>query len=682
MSGKQREEFEEAARRFREVMDELYPGPGQAQAQLAQIEAREALGTFRSASTDTGAQQDEATRKTPVPIPGALRELCALLLRVRAEFDSKGERTGQRPVTNRQIGQLAYQSSNRHSVPGRPGSQLARVPSDAHMSGVLKNWMPTESVTDVKDLVIPGPALAFHIVNGLGGSQQDALQAYDLAERARERLPRRIDEGNLQRPAAEETQAAPPAWMWGEFAPGDELNQRYRLEQRLGSGAMGSVWKAHDQFLDRTVALKELVRDHAGIEDLAKRRERARNEARALARIDHPAIVSIHDLISVGDDPWIVMGYASGRSLDKIIRDESPLDEQAVASIGLPVLQGLMACHAQGVYHRDVKPANIVVAQDSSVHLVDFGIARIVGKSPLTGDRKILGTPEYLAPELLRGEQAGPSSDLWSLGVTLYYALEGRSPFRGEDMAATIAALLSEDPPEPRRRGALASVVLQMLRRSPAERPDAATVASILRSVLTGAPQSGKRKPVRVRAPQLITPLTGMPAGDAADIVGGAATDSVVGALLTMAETEAARIISRCPHDVAGKLIGAMAADQPAPAGKILDMIAAAQAGRILDHMNPSDAASALDALPPAGAVRILSRAGTLTAVGALTEMAPRSAGQVITAMDETRAADVLGRMLPDAAAAILNLVPSDLGGRLLQRFPEGFQSLIGRYRR
>jgi flagellar motility protein MotE (MotC chaperone) len=135
-----------------------------------------------------------------------------------------------------------------------------------------------------------------------------------------------------------------------------------------------------------------------------------------------------------------------------------------------------------------------------------------------------------------------------------------------------------------------------------------------------------------------------MPAGDVADIVSGAATDSVVGALLTMAETEAARIISRCPYDVAGKLVGAMAADQSAPAGKILDMIAAGQAGRILDHMNPSDAASVLGALPPAGAVRILSRADAYTAVGALTEMAPRSAGQVITAMDETRAADVLAQ--------------------------------------
>ena len=185
MSGNQHEEFEEAARRLREVMDELYPGPGQAQARLAQIEAREALGTFRAASGDTGAQDNEVTQKGPVPVPAALRELSGLLLRVRAEFDRKGKGEGQRPVTNRQIGQLAFQSSNRHAIPGRPGSPSPRVPSDSHMSLVLKNWASLESVLDVTDLVIPGQALAFHIVKGLGGTHRDALYAHELAERAR-----------------------------------------------------------------------------------------------------------------------------------------------------------------------------------------------------------------------------------------------------------------------------------------------------------------------------------------------------------------------------------------------------------------------------------------------------------------------------------------------------------------
>jgi hypothetical protein len=188
VSGNQREEFEGAARRFREVMEELYPDPGQAQARLAQIEARETLGTFRAEPKDAGAQKDEVARKGPVPVPEALRELSGLLLSVRAEFDRKGREAGHRPVTNRQIAKLVYDSSDKHFIPGRPKSALMRVPSDAHMSGALKDWTWVASVAGVKNLVIVGSALAFHIVKGLSGSQRDALLAYELAERARAEL--------------------------------------------------------------------------------------------------------------------------------------------------------------------------------------------------------------------------------------------------------------------------------------------------------------------------------------------------------------------------------------------------------------------------------------------------------------------------------------------------------------
>jgi len=198
------------------------------------------------------------------------------------------------------------------------------------------------------------------------------------------------------------------------------LNDRYRLEERLGQDAMGSVWKAYDTRLERTVAAKELVSGRDGGEDLDIRRERVRREALALAKVDHPAIVSVHDLIFEGPDPWIVMAYVRGRSLDLIIKEERPLDERRVAGIGLAALHGLMACHEQRVYHRDVKPANIVLSDNGAVHLVDFGIARIVGKNQLTVDTNVIGTPEFLAPELLTDHQAGPATDLWALGVTLY----------------------------------------------------------------------------------------------------------------------------------------------------------------------------------------------------------------------------------------------------------------------
>ena len=188
------------------------------------------------------------------------------------------------------------------------------------------------------------------------------------------------------------------------------LNHRYRLEERLGQGAMGSVWKAFDTRLERTVAAKELVSGRDSAENMDVRRERVRREALALAKVEHPAIVSVHDLIYEGSrqDPWIVMSYVRGRSLASCLRDSQPLGERKAASIGLAVLQGLMACHARNVYHRDVKPANIVLSDDGTVRLVDFGIARIVGKNSLTVDSTVIGTPEFLAPELFADHQPGP----------------------------------------------------------------------------------------------------------------------------------------------------------------------------------------------------------------------------------------------------------------------------------
>src|SRR5580693_4519509 len=281
--------------------------------------------------------------------------------------------------------------------------------------------------------------------------------------------------------------------MTSDARPVRLLNGRYRLDARLGQGSMGSVWKAYDTRLERTVAAKELVSGREGGEDLGIRRERVRREALALARVEHPAIVSVHDLIyeGPGQDPWIVMAYVRGQPLDLVIKEGQPLDERRVAGIGHAVLQGLMACHEERVYHRDVKPANIVLCDNGAVRLVDFGIARIVGKNPLTVDTNVIGTPEFLAPELLTDHQAGPATDLWALGVTLYYALECRSPFRAETLPATIAAILSKNLAEPRTRGELADLVLTMLRKHPAERPDAAMVAAVLRQVVNGG------KPVR-----------------------------------------------------------------------------------------------------------------------------------------------------------------------------------------
>jgi tRNA A-37 threonylcarbamoyl transferase component Bud32/flagellar motility protein MotE (MotC chaperone) len=507
------------------------------------------------------------------------------------------------------------------------------------------------------------------------------------------------------------------------------LNDRYRLEERLGQGSMGSVWKAYDTRLERTVAAKELVSARDGSEDLDIRRERVRREALALAKVEHPAIVSIHDLIyeGPGQDPWIVMAYVRGRSLDLIIKDLGPLDERKVAGIGLAVTQGLMACHQRDVYHRDVKPANILLGDDGAVRLVDFGIARIVGKNALTVDSNVIGTPEFLAPELFTDHQAGPATDLWALGVTLYYALEGRSPFRAETLPATIAAILSKNLAEPRTRGEVGALVLTMLRKHPEERPDAATVAAVLRRVGGGAQAtrpnwqparptqptraiprmqgartaqlsaqnhaqkeakdpSRKEQPRRtaptqpVRAALRHTPLHGMPALDAAKIISDWPTDRAVTDLLTLGGTQAAKIINRCEDPVAGKLLTGIAADDPARARKVLEMVTTERAGRLIDHMSSLAAASALSLPTSTGAVRVLGQADDLTVAGVLLEMDASSAARLIMAMDTERGAKLLGQAAPVTVADILRNLPALRREALVNRLAEPFRSLVARH--
>ena len=276
------------------------------------------------------------------------------------------------------------------------------------------------------------------------------------------------------------------------------LNGRYRLVYQLGVGGMGSVWLADDQLLERSVALKELL-PRTGLGDLPARRARAVQEARAMARVRHPAIVPIHDVFFIDEDPWIVMDYVSGRSLSDMIKQQT-LDERSIARIGLHVLRGLVALHRAGVVHRDVKPANILVADDGSIFLVDFGIARIVGDTSLTG-QSIVGTPDFLAPERLReGYEVGPPADIWALGVTFYLALEGYSPFWRESESgwqAILLAILNEPPRRPAHGGPLADITLRMLHKDPERRANADQVLALLESIagVPPAPASAGRPP-------------------------------------------------------------------------------------------------------------------------------------------------------------------------------------------
>ncbi|MFI1469838.1 protein kinase [Streptomyces wuyuanensis] len=272
---------------------------------------------------------------------------------------------------------------------------------------------------------------------------------------------------------------------------------RYRLLARLGEGGMGVVWRARDELLGREVAVKE-VRAPSGLGATEVRRLYARleREGWAAARISHRNVVTVYDVASQDGRPWIVMELVRGLSLSEALAAEGPMAPQRAARIGAEVLAALRAAHGAGVLHRDVKPGNVLLANDGRVVLTDFGIASVEGTSGLTMTGELVGSPEFLAPERALGRTPGPGSDLWSLGVLLYAAVEGRSPFRQDTPLSTLRAVVDEPLPAPRRAGALEPVIAGLLRKDPAERTPAEEAERQLRIIGAGG-----------------TPRTGSPAG-------------------------------------------------------------------------------------------------------------------------------------------------------------------------
>ncbi|MBG0853095.1 protein kinase [Streptomyces spinoverrucosus] len=256
---------------------------------------------------------------------------------------------------------------------------------------------------------------------------------------------------------------------------------RYRLLAKLGHGGMGTVWRAKDETVDREVAVKEpRVPDHLPERERDNAFERMRREARAAARLDHPAVVNVHDVAVVDGRPWIVMELVQGRSLGDALQ-EGTLSARDAARIGLEVLGALEAAHAAGILHRDVKPDNVLLGRHDRVVLTDFGIAQIEGETNLTDTGGFVGSPEYIAPERVLGQRPGPASDLWSLGVVLYAATEGVSPFRRSNTPATLQSVLNATPAPPASAsGPLAEVINGLLQKDPARRPNAAQVRSLL----------------------------------------------------------------------------------------------------------------------------------------------------------------------------------------------------------
>ncbi|MDQ0808383.1 serine/threonine protein kinase [Streptomyces sp. B3I7] len=277
--------------------------------------------------------------------------------------------------------------------------------------------------------------------------------------------------------------------------PGSErvIAGRYTLRSPLGEGGMGTVWRAHDKVLDRQVAIKE-VRAPAAlpVAELDRMYARLEREAWAAARVAHRNVVTIYDVVMEDKRPWIVMELVRGRSLADVLKDDGPLTHQHAASIGVEILGALRAAHETGVLHRDVKPANVLIAADGRVVLTDFGIATVEGSTALTMTGEVVGSPEYLAPERALGKSPGPASDLWSLGVLLYAAVEADSPFRQDSPLSTLRAVVDEALPAPRSTGALTSVIEGLLRKDPEQRLTGEQAAKDLELVSKGmTPSTG-----------------------------------------------------------------------------------------------------------------------------------------------------------------------------------------------
>jgi serine/threonine protein kinase len=252
------------------------------------------------------------------------------------------------------------------------------------------------------------------------------------------------------------------------------LAGRYRLVRLLGRGGMGRVWRANDDLLQRPVAVKEVLFP-AGIteEETTALRERTLREAVSAARLNSVATIRVFDVVEADRTPWIVMELVEGPSLSEVLKERGALSPQETAQVGLGLVDALAEAHRAGIVHRDVKPGNVLFRPDGRVVLTDFGIARFIEDPTMTTTGLLLGSPSYIAPERAQGATPCPESDLWSLGATLYTAVEGRPPYDRGEPFATLAAVVNEPPAPMERAGPLAPLLSRLLARDPGARPEA-----------------------------------------------------------------------------------------------------------------------------------------------------------------------------------------------------------------
>lgn len=353
------------------------------------------------------------------------------------------------------------------------------------------------------------------------------------------------------------------------------LAGRYRLGAVLGRGGMGTVWRAEDETLGRTVAVKEL-RFPSSIDDDEKRRliTRTLREAKAIARIRNTSAVTVYDVVDEDDRPWIVMELVEGKSLAEAIREDGLLEPRRAAEVGLAILDVLRSAHREGILHRDVKPSNVLIAEDGRVVLTDFGIAQVEGDPSITSTGMLVGAPSYISPERARGHKPGPAADLWSLGGLLYAAVEGAPPYDKGSAIATLTAVMTEPLEEPKNAGPLKDVIYGLLNKDPAQRLDDAGARAMLNAVIH-APEP-KAEPEPAADATRVVPLPAQP-GPAES--GGKKSGGGSGSSGPSAGAERLRGALRSMRKAAGGSAGAGAATTSAAAGSATSPAAGSGSG-------------------------------------------------------------------------------------------------------
>ncbi|MFC4955986.1 protein kinase [Streptomyces mauvecolor] len=353
------------------------------------------------------------------------------------------------------------------------------------------------------------------------------------------------------------------------------LAGRYRLGGVLGRGGMGTVWRAVDETLGRTVAVKEL-RFPSSIDEDEKRRliTRTLREAKAIARIRNTAAVTVYDVVDEDDRPWIVMELVEGKSLAEAVREDGTLTPRRAAEVGLAILDVLRSAHREGILHRDVKPSNVLIAEDGRVVLTDFGIAQVEGDPSITSTGMLVGAPSYISPERARGHKPGPAADLWSLGGLLYASVEGVPPYDKGSAIATLTAVMTEPVDPPKNAGPLLEqVIYGLLAKDPAQRLDNAAAHKLLTEVLN-APERPEPapEPVSPEATRVVPlpPLPGEPKTDAAaERVRGALKSVRNAAAEAKASAKEKAQVAREARDVRNKAVPAPRPKSGTPSGPV-----------------------------------------------------------------------------------------------------------------